>query len=123
MPTRPKHLNLMQIRLPLPALLSILHRVSGALLFLALPLLLCWLQSSLSSAESYDHMTQAFSYVPVKLISLVLLWGYFHHLCAGIRHIFLDLDIGTDLACARFSTVLSFGVSIALTVIVGAMLW
>jgi len=59
----------------------------------------------------------------VKLVLIGLLWGYFHHLLAGIRHLLLDLDLGTDLAPARMSSALVLGVSIALTVLAGAMLW
>ena len=123
MPTRPKYLNLVQIRMPLPALVSIMHRVSGAALFLALPLLLYWLQQSLSSEAGFGTLRTTFSGGFVKLVLIGLLWGYFHHLLAGIRHLLLDLDLGTDLAPARMSSALVLGVSIALTVLAGAMLW
>ena len=123
MSTRPKYLNLMQIRMPVPALVSILHRVSGAVLFLALPLMLYWLQRSLVSQEAFDALRAGFSNGFVKLVILVLLWGYFHHLLAGIRHLFLDLDLGTELAAARTSSALVLAVSIALTAMAGVMLW
>ena len=123
MPNRPKFLNLLQIRLPLPGLISIMHRVSGAALFLALPLLLGWLQQSLTSATSFTALQAAFSHWFAKLAVIALVWGYLHHLCAGLRHLALDLDVGTGLAAARLSSVLVIGVSLALTVVVGALLW
>jgi len=123
MPNRPKYLNLFQIRMPLPALISIMHRVSGAVLFFALPLLLWWWQQSLSSATSFNALHSTFSNAGVKLVIIGLIWGYLHHVLAGIRHLFLDLDIGTDLGAARLSSILVLGISIVLTVIAGARLW
>lgn len=123
MTTRPKYLNLLQIRLPLPALISIMHRVSGAALFLALPLLLCWWQSSLASADTFDGFKAAASSWYAKVFMLALLWGYLHHLCAGIRHLVMDIDLGTELATARLTSALVLVISIALTIVVGARLW
>ena len=123
MSTRPKYLNLLQIRMPLPALVSIMHRVSGAALFLALPVLLCWWQASLVSADTFASLKTAASHWCVKLFALALLWGYLHHLCAGIRHLAMDVDVGTELAAARLSSILVLVVSIALTVAIGACLW
>jgi succinate dehydrogenase / fumarate reductase cytochrome b subunit len=123
MHNRPKYLNLMQIRLPLPAFVSILHRASGALLFLALPLLLFWLHRSLNSAETFAALQSIFARVSTKLIVIVLLWGYLHHLCAGIRHLAMDMHFGLDLPTARASSVAVFAVSIPLTVVIAALLW
>jgi succinate dehydrogenase / fumarate reductase, cytochrome b subunit len=123
MASRPKYLNLMQIRLPLPAVVSIMHRVSGAVLFLALPLLLCGLQQSLASAEGYATLRAAFSSWIVKVVATALVWGYLHHLCAGIRHLLLDLDIGTELAQARSSSTMVLVVSVALTLLAGVAIW
>jgi succinate dehydrogenase / fumarate reductase cytochrome b subunit len=123
MPNRPKYLNLLQIRLPLPGLISIMHRVSGAGLFLALPLLLWWLQQSLTSADSFTALEAVFSHWFAKLVVIALVWGYLHHLCAGLRHLALDLDIGTGLGAARLSSMLVLGISMTLTVVVAALLW
>ena len=123
MPFRPKYLNLLQIRMPLPAIVSIMHRVSGAALFLSLPLLLCWWQSSLTSINTFSVFRGTLALWWVKLIILGLAWGYLHHLFAGIRHLVMDLDMATDLPAARLSSVLVLVVSIALTVLVGARLW
>src|SRR5262245_2094957 len=106
MSNRPKYLNLFQIRQPVPAIISIMHRISGAALFLALPLLLCWWQQSVTSMDTYSSMSAMFSNPVVKVIALALLWGYLHHLCAGVRHLLLDLNIGTELSSARVSAML-----------------
>lgn len=121
--SRPKHLNLMQIRLPLPAFVSILHRVSGAALFLMLPLLLCLLGSSLESQRSFAEFKAWVGHPLVKLVLLGLLWAYLHHLCAGIRHLAMDMHMGLELASARASSWAVLGVSIVLTLLIGARLW
>ncbi len=100
-----------------------MHRVSGAVLFLFIPLLLWLLQSSLATPQTFDAFKDVVSNPLMKLILLGLLWGYLHHLCAGVRHLALDLDIGTDLAVARASSVVVLAVSISLTAIAGVMLW
>ncbi len=123
MKSRPKYLALNQIRLPLPGLVSILHRVSGLLLFLALPLLLWSLQYSLRSIETYTFLVGIFQYPLSKLLLLLLIWAFLHHLCAGIRYLALDLDIGTQLVNARTSSRWVLGVSLALTVLAGMALW
>lgn len=121
---RPKNLDLPTIRLPLPGILSILHRISGAVLFLLLPVLLWLFQQSLASPETYAVAKALTSNILVKLILLGLIWLYMHHFCAGIRYLLLDLHKGIDLESARLSSKIVFGVSIALTVIVGAkVLW
>lgn len=125
MPTtkRPKHLDLIRIRLPLAGIVSIMHRVSGAVLFLFIPLLLWLLQSSLATPQTFDAFKDVVSNPLMKLILLGLLWGYLHHLCAGVRHLALDLDYGTELAAARVSSVIVLAVSVGLTAIAGALLW
>lgn len=125
---RPKHLNLMQIRLPLPGFVSILHRVSGIGLFLCLPLLIALFGASLGSPEQLEcyRATMAFTVfgLPViKLLLLGLLWAYLHHFCAGIRFLLLDMHIGIDLAPARASAVAVLLVSLSLTVFLGVLTW
>jgi succinate dehydrogenase / fumarate reductase cytochrome b subunit len=124
MPTnRPKHLNLMQIRLPLPAFVSILHRVSGAVLFLMLPLLLCLLGSSLESPQSFMALKKWVGNPLAKIVLLGLLWAYLHHLCAGIRHLALDMHWGMEYDFARLTSYIVLGVSLLLTAAIGVMLW
>lgn len=105
-------------RLPLAGKLSILHRVSGALLFLCLPLVILPLfAASVASPESYTQIAEYAGNPIVKLVFLVLVWGYLHHFCAGIRYLVLDLHIGIDKISAQKSAGVAFGVSLALTVV------
>ncbi len=121
---RPKNLDLMSIKLPLPGILSIIHRISGAVLFLLLPVLLWLFQSSLTSPETFATFKSVVGNPLVKLILFGLIWLYMHHFCAGIRYLLLDLHKGIDLASARLSSWIVFGVSIAMTLIIGAkVLW
>jgi succinate dehydrogenase / fumarate reductase cytochrome b subunit len=120
---RPKYLNLFQIRLPVPGWVSILHRVSGAALFLLLPLILYLFQLSLESAPGFDAMKGALGHPLMKLVLIGLLWAYLHHLCAGIRHLALDLDYGTELPAARASAKAVLVVSLALSLVAGVWLW
>ncbi len=120
---RPKFLVLYQIRLPLPALVSILHRISGVLMFLALPVLLWLLQASLRSPDSYAALAGVLAHPAAKLLLLLLLWALLHHLCAGIRFLAIDLHWGVKLAPARASSKLVLAVSLALTVLLGVRLW
>ena len=99
--TRPKHLNLIVIRLPVAGIVSIMHRVSGAVLFLMLPLLLWLFQSSIQSPETFARFQGCVSNPLAKLFLLALLWGYLHHLLAGVRHLFLDLHVGAELDSAE----------------------
>ena len=120
---RPKYLDLTQIRLPLPGIVSILHRISGLLLFLALPLLLLLLQYSLRSIETYTRLAGLLQHTLSKLFLLIVLWSFLHHFCAGIRHLAIDLDWGVRLAQARASSKWVLLVSLALTVLLGVRLW
>lgn len=120
---RPKHLDLIRIRLPLAGMVSIMHRVSGAVLFLFLPLLLWLLQSSLATPQSFEAFRNTVSSPLMKIVLLGLLWGYLHHLCAGVRHLALDLHFGAELGAARVSSMIVLVVSIGLTLIAGALLW
>jgi succinate dehydrogenase / fumarate reductase cytochrome b subunit len=120
---RPIHLNLRLIKLPLPGFVSILHRVSGLLLFFALPLFLRMLQSSLFSIETYTQLVAALRYPLSKLILISLLWAFLHHLCAGIRYLALDMHIGVGLMQARASSKWVLFMSLALTLLIGVWLW
>jgi succinate dehydrogenase / fumarate reductase cytochrome b subunit len=124
---RPKYLNLQallfEIRLPLPGWVSILHRVSGALLFLATVWLLWMLDRSLASESGFESVKRYAGLWPVKLSLLVLVWAYCHHFCAGIRYLFLDLDRGVDKETARLTSWIVFGASLALTAWLGVKLW
>jgi succinate dehydrogenase / fumarate reductase cytochrome b subunit len=120
---RPKYLDLFEIKLPVPGLVSILHRISGLGLFLFLPLLLWLFQSSLTSPDSYVRYRAAFANPLVKLILIGLLWAFLHHLLAGLRFLALDLHYGTDLPTARASSRVVLVTAIVLTAILGVWLW
>ena len=113
----------MQIRLPVPGIISIMHRVSGAVLFLLIPLLLWLFQASLESAASFAEFRSVVAHPLMKLVLLGLLWGYLNHLLAGLRHLFLDLDLGTELATARLTSMIVLAAGIVLTLVVGVTLW
>jgi succinate dehydrogenase / fumarate reductase cytochrome b subunit len=124
---RPKYLSLtallFEIRLPLAGWVSILHRISGLLLFVAAAWLLFILDRSLASEEGFDAMRRTVGLLPVKFALLALIWAYCHHFCAGIRFLFLDLDKGVDLATARLTSIAVLLVSLALTAWLGWKLW
>ncbi|MEO8303092.1 MAG: succinate dehydrogenase, cytochrome b556 subunit [Betaproteobacteria bacterium] len=121
---RPVYLDLVRIRLPLPGIVSILHRVSGAALFLlGIPLLLAGVGASLASPESYGEFKTAFGSPMAKLVLIGFLWAYLHHFCAGVRYLLLDLLVGIELGPARRSSAVVLAVSLVLTVAIGARLW
>lgn len=120
---RPIYLNLFKIKLPLPGVVSFLHRVSGALLFLAIPLLLAVLQQSLASAESFGQTRQCFDSAPIKLLVVGAAWTFFHHFFAGLRFLALDLDKGGNLPLARKTSGLVLAGGIAAALLTGACIW
>jgi succinate dehydrogenase / fumarate reductase, cytochrome b subunit len=120
---RPKFLNLFQIRQPVTAIVSGLHRISGALLFLFLWLFLAGLQRSLASPESYAQLISFLDQPLVKLLILGLIWAYLHHTFAGIRHLGLDLRLGIELPGARATAFVVLALSFGLTLLIGVLLW
>jgi succinate dehydrogenase / fumarate reductase cytochrome b subunit len=120
---RPKYLNLFEIKLPLAGWVSILHRISGAGLFLMLPLLIWLFGLSLGSQESYATFRSIAGHWFVKLVLLGLMWAYLHHFCMGIRILLLDMHVGIEKAQARASSVVVLIVSLGLTAILGVKLW
>ncbi|MBV6306466.1 succinate dehydrogenase, cytochrome b556 subunit [Candidimonas humi] len=126
---RPQFRNLsipqiLSYRLPLAGKSSILHRASGALLFLCLPLVILPLFAlSVTSPDSFAAMKAYTANPACKVVLLVLLWGYLHHFCAGIRYLTLDLHIGNDKITAQKSAGIVFGVSLALTIVFGLKLF
>src|SRR5262245_14823206 len=127
--TRPKYLSLpailFQIRLPLPGWVSILHRVSGALLFFPFAAwLLYLLDTSLVSEQGFRQVREHYLGHPVaKLAVLVFIWSFCHHLCAGIRYLFLDLHKGIDLPTARLTSVIVIVAGLAMTAFFGWRIW
>ena len=102
---RPVYLNLFRIHLPLPGWVSILHRVSGALLFAALPLGVWALSVSLADEAGFQRIAEWIAHPLVRLALLGWIWAFAHHLLAGLRHLALDVHLGVDLQQARQSSV------------------
>jgi succinate dehydrogenase / fumarate reductase cytochrome b subunit len=117
-------------RLPPAGVVSILHRVSGALMFLLLPLAVWLLDVSLTSEVSYERFSNAFiagiGFLPaflLKLVVLVLIWAYLHHLIAGVRHLWMDVTHSVSLQQGHISALITLGTSLFLTVVLGAKLF
>ena len=120
---RPKFLDLTRIRLPLPGWISILHRVSGAGLFLLLPLLLWLLDNSLHSRSSFNFLLQLVANPGMKLILLGAVWAFLHHFFAGLRYLALDFHLGVELRAARATSMAVLAVSLLATIAIGITLW
>jgi len=117
-------------RLPPAGVVSILHRVSGALMFVLLPLVVWLLDVSLTSEVSYERFSNAFiagvGFVPaflLKLVVLALIWAYLHHLIAGVRHLWMDVTHSVSLQQGHISALITLGASLVLTVVLGAKLF
>jgi succinate dehydrogenase / fumarate reductase cytochrome b subunit len=126
---RPQYRNIhvfqiLQYRLPLAGVVSILHRVSGALMFLlGLPFVLYLFQQSITSEISFQSYRAIVSGWFAKLVLLALIWAYLHHFCAGIRYLVLDVHVGVEKDQARTSAAVVVGVSLALTLVVALKLF
>jgi succinate dehydrogenase / fumarate reductase cytochrome b subunit len=122
--------DLTTYRLPAAGIVSILHRVSGALMFLLLPLIIWLFDTSVSSEYSFARFRAAFNVglgvLPgwlVKLVVLALIWAYLHHLCAGLRHLYMDARHAVSKEFGKSSAVATLAVSVGLTVVLGAKLF
>jgi len=105
-------------RLPAPGMVSILHRISGALMFLLLALVIWLLQLSLASELSFMRLKELASHWWVKLVFVALAWALLHHLVAGIRYLLLDLHLGVEKRAANRSALAVFAVSLPITLLV-----
>ncbi len=115
--------QLVKYRLPWAGKVSILHRISGAVLFLLLPFILYLLDQSLASEVSYQTFQAITGNVFIKIICLGLIWCFLHHFCAGIRYLLLDLEIGVEKSEANRSAIVVFCLGLALTAVVGLKLF
>lgn len=121
---RPRYLNLLKIKQPLPAIVSILHRISGVLLFFpGIPLLLYSLQLMLDSESSFHALYTCLNHPASKMALMIVLWLFLHHFCAGIRYLALDLHYGIALTHARTSSKIVVISSIILTLMIGLTIW
>ena len=120
----------LQYRLPVAGVVSILHRASGAILFVLLPFIVWMFDTSVTSEISYSRFTSAFvagiGLVPawlVKLAVLALIWAYLHHFIAGLRHLWMDATHSVSKEFGRQSAVVTLACSGLLTLILGAKLF
>ncbi len=111
---QPVNLNLFSIHFPIAAVVSILHRMSGVILFLAIPVLLYCLQLSIENAQGYEQIrTWAHTWL-FEFILFLLLWALLHHLFAGIRFLLLDIDVGLSRRSSQLTAALVVILSLVL---------
>ena len=122
--------DLPSYRLPPAGWVSILHRVSGALMFVLLPFIIWMFDTSISSEYSFARFSSAFNNgvwllpaVLVKLVTLALIWAYLHHLIAGLRHVYMDVNHAVSKEFGRSSALFTLVLSLGLTAILGAKLF
>jgi succinate dehydrogenase / fumarate reductase, cytochrome b subunit len=133
--TRPVYRNihitdLSSYRLPPAGIVSILHRVSGALMFVLMPFIIWMFDTSLTSEISYDQFTSVFvggaGFVPgwfFKLVALALIWAYLHHFIAGLRHLWMDATHAVTKEFGHKSALFTLIVSVLLTLVLGTKLF
>ncbi|UYM15386.1 succinate dehydrogenase, cytochrome b556 subunit [Endozoicomonas euniceicola] len=120
---RPVNLDITTIKLPLPAYTSILHRLSGILLFAGVGLLIYALELSLASEESFADLQIVMSSGLAKFILWVLLSGLIYHFVAGVKHLLMDAGIGEELESGRIGSIATIVVSAVLIVLAGVWVW
>lgn len=120
---RPVNLEISTIALPITAIVSILHRVSGVFLVAGAGVLLWILDASLASQDSFDAVAAILGSVLVKLIVWVVLAALIYHSAAGVRHLFMDMGVGETLEGGKSGARLVLVISVILTLLVGALLW
>lgn len=120
---RPVNLDISTIKLPLTAYTSILHRISGVAIFVGMAVLLCLLESSLESAESFAETKEAMSGFLVKGIVWLIVCGLIYHTMAGIKHLIMDLGIGETLEGGKRGSIIVLAGSAILMLLAGVWLW
>ena len=120
---RPRFLDLTKIRLPLPGIVSILHRISGVLMILAIPFCIWLLELAVTDQAAFSQAAAVADSLLFKLAAAVILWSLCHHLVAGIRYLLLDIDVWIERKQARQSAVGVFIVSIVLTIVFLGVIW
>tara|TARA_R110001599_G_scaffold199375_1_gene396161 strand:- start:117 stop:491 length:375 start_codon:yes stop_codon:yes gene_type:complete len=121
--TRPKNLDFSTISLPLPAITSILHRISGVFIFAGLALLLWLFGESLSSEQGFNNVAMWMDNLIVKLVLWAVISGLLYHLIAGIKHLIMDLGIGETLEGAQMGAKLVVALSAISIILTGVWLW
>ncbi|RLJ19531.1 succinate dehydrogenase, cytochrome b556 subunit [bacterium endosymbiont of Escarpia laminata] len=100
---RPVFLNLLQIKLPAAALLSVAHRATGIVMFLLIPFCIYLLEMSVSDETGFQRVLAMIDSLPFQILLFLMLWILLHHLLAGIRYLLIDMDLGVDRIVARKS--------------------
>jgi succinate dehydrogenase / fumarate reductase, cytochrome b subunit len=119
-------LDIIKYRLPLAGIVSILHRVSGAVMFLLLPFIIWMFDTSISTEQSYERFTAVFLGSTgwfFKLVALALIWALLHHLLAGLRHLWMDATHAVTLRFGRLSALATLGLSVLLTLALGVKMF
>lgn len=120
---RPVNLDLRTIKQPVPAIASIIHRITGILIFLGLPILLWILDRSLASPESFGQLQDTLTSPLLRLVIWGLLAVLIYHLVAGVRHLIMDMGIGESLEGGQRGAKIVFVVSIVLIILAGGWVW
>jgi succinate dehydrogenase / fumarate reductase cytochrome b subunit len=121
---RPVFLNLLKIKFPIMAIVSIAHRLSGFVLFFGIPAFLWAISTSLDSEEGFIRIKAAlFQNLSVKIFTFVMLSALVYHLLAGIRHLFMDWGWFESLREAKITSFLVIFLSIVFVALLGKMLW
>ena len=122
--------DLPNYRLPAAGIVSILHRISGFLMFLLMPFVIWLFDVSVTSEISYESFRSAYlaglGFLPawfIKLVTLGLIWGYLHHFTAGVRHLWMDMTHSVSKAQGKSSAVATLAISLVLTALLGAKLF
>ena len=119
---RPRFLDLTRIRFPIGAVCSFGHRVSGIALAVAVPLLAALFARSLQGAEGYAEAARWLAPLPVRAALVLVVWAFAHHLLAGVRHLLMDIGVGSVLATARASAWLVNLAGLAIAALAGGAL-
>ena len=121
---RPVNLDLGSLAYPPMAIASILHRISGIILFLFLPLMLYFLSLSLQSEDSFVHFqTVILAYSCSKLLLWAFSTAFFYHVLAGVRHLLMDIGCGEQLIISKRSAIFVIGVSVIAAIFLGVLIW
>ena len=120
---RPVNLDLRTIKLPITAYTSILHRVSGVILFLGIVVMLYALDKSLASEEGFAEVQACLTSPLAKLIIWGLLSALLYHLVAGVRHLIMDMGVGESLEGGKLGSKIVIAVSVVIVVLAGVWIW
>lgn len=120
---RPVNLDLWTIRFPIPALVSITHRVSGVVLLAGILILMYMLDASLASEESFLDLQALLAHPVAKLVLWAVLAALAYHLVMGLRHLLMDLGIGESLQGGRRGAVIGVVIAVIMILAAGWLVW